>query len=96
MKRAVARHEQSALAIQYLLLKELNESGDSYATQDITSFTETANLSLEKSDHVEFQRTIKKFEEYLTSREFGTLVERGCKKRANNKVLCIFRFISEW
>ena len=96
MKRAVATHEQSALAIQYLLLKESNESGDLYATQDITSFIETANRSLEKSDHVKFQSTIKKFEEYLTSREFETLVEKDCKKKANNEVLCIFWFISEW
>ena len=54
MKRTVATHEQPALAIQYLLLKELTESGDLYITEDITSYIETANRALEKNDHVKF------------------------------------------
>ena len=48
MNRAVATHEQSALRILYLLLKELNESGDLYAAEDITRYTKTANRALVK------------------------------------------------
>ena len=48
MKRPVATHEQSALAIQCLLLKELTELGDLYATEDITNYIETVNRALEK------------------------------------------------
>ena len=79
MKRTVATHEQPALAIQYLLLKELTESGDLYITEDITSYIETANRALEKNDHVKFQRAFIKFEETLTSMKFETLVENGSK-----------------
>lgn len=48
MNRAVATHEQSALRILYLLLKELSESGDLYAAEDITRYTKTANRALVK------------------------------------------------
>ena len=63
MKRAVAKHEQSALAIQYLLLKKLTESGDIHAADDNRSYFETENRALEKNNHVEFQRKIKKPQE---------------------------------
>ena len=55
MKRAVATHEQSAVAIQYLLLKELTQSGDLYITEDITSYIETANCALKKTIMLNFQ-----------------------------------------
>ena len=55
MKRAVATHDQSALAIQYLLLKELTESGDLYITEGITSYIETANHALEKTIMLNFK-----------------------------------------
>ena len=87
MKRAVATHEQSALAIQYLLLRELTEPGDLYITQDITSYINTSNRALEKNDHVKFQRAFMKFGESLTSIKFETLAENGCKKRKNHEVL---------
>ena len=90
MKRAVATHEQSAVAIQYLLLKELTQSGDLYITEDITSYIETANRALEKNDYVKFQRAFMKFEESLTSMKFETLVENSCKKRKNQEVLQFF------
>ena len=48
MKQAVATHEQPTLGIQCLLLEELTESGDLYATEDITSYIEIANHALEK------------------------------------------------
>ena len=48
MKRPVATHEQSSFAIQYLLLKELSELGDLYATEDITNYIETVDRALEK------------------------------------------------
>ena len=79
MKRTVATHEQSAFSIQYLLLKNLTESGDLYATEYIS------NCALK--NHVEFQKTFKKFEESLTSTDFETLVKNACKKRTNNEVL---------
>lgn len=47
MKRPVATHEQSSLAIQYLPLKELTELGDLYATEDITNYIETVNRALD-------------------------------------------------
>ena len=55
IKRGVATHEQSALAIQYLLLKELTESGDLYITEGITSYIETANRALEKTIMLNFK-----------------------------------------
>ena len=58
---SIATHEQSAIAIQYLLLQELAKSGDLCITEDITSYIETANLALEKNDHVKFQRAFMKF-----------------------------------
>ena len=54
MKRAVATHEQSALPIQYLLLKDLTESGYSYATEDMKNDIATANRALET--HAELQK----------------------------------------
>ena len=85
MKRTVATHEQSAFSIQYLLLKNLTESGDLYATEYISNCIVTASRALK--NHVEFQKTFKKFEESLTSTDFETLVKNACKKRTNNEVL---------
>ena len=48
---------QSVLAIQYPQLKELTELCDLYATEHITSYIKPTNRALEKTDHVEFQRT---------------------------------------
>ena len=62
----------------------LTESGDLYATEYIRNCIVTASHDLE--NHVEFQKTFKKFEEFLTSTEFETLVENACKKRTNNEV----------
>ena len=85
MKRTVATHEQSALLIQYLLIKDLTVSGDLNATEYLRNCIVTATRALE--NHVEFQKAFKKFEESLTSTEFETLVENACNKRTNNKVL---------
>ena len=85
MKRTVATHEQSALLIQYLLIKDLTVSGDLNATEYLRNCIVTATRALE--NHVEFQKAFKKFEESLTSTEFETLVENACCKRTNNKVL---------
>ena len=75
------------LLIKKSSIKEPTESGDLYVTEDVTSYTETANRALEKNDHVKFQRAFLKFEESLTSIKFETLVENGCKKRKNHEVL---------
>ena len=85
MTREVAKHEQSALLIQYLLLKGLTDSGDLYATKYIRNCILTASHALE--NNVQFQKLFKKFEESLTPTEFDTLVENACKKRTNNEVL---------
>ena len=85
MKRTVATHEQSALLIQYLLIKDLTVSGDLNATEYLRNCIVTATRALE--NHVEFQKAFKKFEESLTSTEFETLVENACYKRTNNKNL---------
>ena len=59
MKRAVATHEQSALAIQHLLMKELTTSVDLYATEDITNYCESANRSFEKNDMSNFKEHLR-------------------------------------
>ena len=73
MERAVAicnTDAQSASAIQYLILKELTESGNLYGTEDIRSYIEATNCALERSNHVEFQKTFKNLKESLISMEF--------------------------
>lgn len=73
MERAVAicnTDEQSASAIQYLILKKLTESGNLYGTEDIRSYIEATNRALERSNHAEFQKTFKNLNESLISMEF--------------------------
>ena len=90
MKRTVATHEQYALSVQYLLLKDLTDSDDLYATEYIRNCIVTASRALE--NHVEFQNAFKKSEESLTFTEFEILVENACKKRTNNEVLKFLLF----